>query len=223
MASRASIDRNHCLHSLLRMAVRVATPYRIKGFETVLQPGQVAVSEVELAGVWRCTRKTVGRVLDRMNALGLVSSETNNRTSVHTLRCLSGWITGEGMVRNPFYSRPCGNVPTRNGTENATTLVQSPSPDTDNAAVSCDNADGGFPDPSETEAGVIASQGDFRTYPNFQNGKTGKRENGADGNTQPLAGEAAKDACLPATAILPIGTDGGEGPNAQEESRDVQT
>lgn len=221
LASRASVDRNRCLHSLLRMAVRVATPYHIKGFETVLQPGQVAVSEVELAGIWRCTRKTVGRVLDRMNALGLVSSEANNRTSVHTLLCLSGWITGDGMLRNPFYTRPTPSVSTRNGTENTTALVQSP--DTDNAAVSCDNADGGFPDPSEAEAGVIAAQGDFSIYPNFQNGKTGKREDGADGNNQPLAGESAKDAYLLTTAILPIGTDGGDGPNTQEESRDVQT
>lgn len=223
LASRTSVGRNRCLHSLLRMAVRVATPYRIKGFETVLHPGQVAVSEVELAGIWRCTRKTVGRVLDRMNALRLVSSETNNRTSVHTLLCLSGWITGDGMLRNPFYTRPTPNIPTRNGTENTTALLQSPSPDTYNAAVSCDNADGGFPDPSEAEAGVIAAQGDFPIYPNFQNGKTGKREDGADGNTQPLAGETAKDAYLPTTAILPIGMDGGDGSNAQEERRDVQT
>lgn len=214
LASRTSIDRNRCLHSLLRMAVRVATPYHIKGFQTVLQPGQVAVSEVELAGIWRCTRKTVGRVLDRMNALGLVSSETNNRTSVHTLLCLSGWITGDGMLRNPFYIRPCGNVPTQSGTENTSALVQSLTPDTYNAAVSCDNANGGFPEPSETEAGVIVAQGDFSIYPNFQNGKTERRENRADGDTQPLAGEAIADAYLPTTAILHKDADGGEGPNA---------
>lgn len=118
LARTADIDRMASLHSLMRLAVTVPTPYLMKGFETTLQVGQCAASKVELATLWKCNRKTVARMLAAMNRLGLVRSVSNNRTSVHTLLCLSGWLIDGQMLRNPFYQRPnansAANVDSRN-------------------------------------------------------------------------------------------------------------
>ena len=61
------------------------------------------MSEVELSRLWKCDRKTVSKVLDMMNELGLVSTEQNNRTSIHTLLCVSAWYIDGTKILNPFY------------------------------------------------------------------------------------------------------------------------
>ena len=38
-----------------------------------------------------------------MNELGIVSTMQNNRTSIHTLLCVSAWYVNGQMVVNPYY------------------------------------------------------------------------------------------------------------------------
>ena len=101
--SKYGIDRMKALVSLIGQASTSYHEYKKKGFETYVQIGQVVISEVELSRLWGCDRKTVSRVLDTMNELELVSTEQNNRTSIHTLLCVSAWYVSGQKILNPFY------------------------------------------------------------------------------------------------------------------------
>ena len=101
--SKYGIDRMKALVSLIGQASTSYHEYKKKGFETYVQIGQVVISEVDLSRLWGCDRKTVSRVLDTMNELELVSTEQNNRTSIHTLLCVSAWYIDGQKILNPFY------------------------------------------------------------------------------------------------------------------------
>ena len=98
--------RQKCLYRLMNGAVRTRTAYKIKGIDIVLEVGQVAASDVELAEFLDCNRKTVGKLIDSFNRLGMLTTRTNNRTSVHSLHFLTGWYVGGVLITNPHYIRP---------------------------------------------------------------------------------------------------------------------
>ena len=66
-------------------------------------------STVELAKLWGCDRKTASKVVRLFNEMGILSSEANNRTTVHTIPCLAFWLVKvngeERTIRNPYYVR----------------------------------------------------------------------------------------------------------------------
>ena len=103
--SKYGIDRMKILHRLIEKAVLKETKYAIKGFSTTLQVGQTVLSEVELSSKLGYDKKTVSRVLDKMNQLGIVTSTQSNRTSIHTLKCISAWMLDGNRIDNPFYVR----------------------------------------------------------------------------------------------------------------------
>lgn len=103
---RAAIDRQKCLHRLMTVAVRTKTALRIKGVEIELEVGQAAASDVELAEYMGCNRKTIGKLIDSFNRLGMLTTRTNNRTSVHTLHFLTGWYVDGVLLTNPHYVKP---------------------------------------------------------------------------------------------------------------------
>ena len=104
------MNRYKCLYRLMSEAVRTKTVYKIKGIEIALEVGQVATSDVELAEYLDCNRKTIGKLIDSFNRLGMLTTRTNNRTSVHTLHFLTGWYVGGVLVTNPHYVRPSANT-----------------------------------------------------------------------------------------------------------------
>lgn len=106
LEGRFSALRQKCLYRLMTDAVRTRTAYKIKGIDIVLEVGQVAASDVQLAEFLGCNRKTVGKLIDRFNRLGMLTTRTNNRTSVHTLHFLTGWYVGGVLITNPHYVRP---------------------------------------------------------------------------------------------------------------------
>ena len=101
--SKYGIDRMKALMSLVELASTENRTYEKKGFSANLNVGQLVMSEVELSRLWKCDRKTVSRVLDTMNGLGIVSTTQNNRTSIHTLLCVSAWYINGQMIVNPYY------------------------------------------------------------------------------------------------------------------------
>ena len=103
--SKYGIDRMKILHRLIEEAVLKETNYAIKGFSTTLQVGQVVLSEVDLSNKLGYDKKTISRVLDKMNQLGIVASTQSNRTSIHTLKCISAWMQNGNRIDNPFYVR----------------------------------------------------------------------------------------------------------------------
>ena len=101
--SKYGIDRMKALMSLVERAATADHEYEQKGFTTTVHIGQVVMSEVELSRLWKCDRKTVSKVLDTMNELGLVATKQNNRTSIHTLLCISAWYDEGQKIINPYY------------------------------------------------------------------------------------------------------------------------
>lgn len=103
--SKYGIDRMKILHRLIEAAVLKGTDYAIKEFSTTLQVGQAILSEVDLSCKLGYDKKTISRVLDKMNQLKIVASAQSNRTSVHTLKCISAWMLDGNRIDNPFYVR----------------------------------------------------------------------------------------------------------------------
>lgn len=103
--SKYGIDRMKILHQLIEAAVLKETDYTTKGFSTTLRVGQAVLSEVDLSSKSGYDKKTISRVLDKMNQLEIVASTQNNRTSVYTLKCISAWMQDGNRIDNPFYVR----------------------------------------------------------------------------------------------------------------------
>jgi hypothetical protein len=103
--SKYGIDRMKILNRLIEATVLEQTEYSKKGFATTLQVGQAALSEVELSCKLGYDKKTISRVIDKMNRLGIVASVQSNRTSIHTLKCVSAWMLDGKRIDNPFYVR----------------------------------------------------------------------------------------------------------------------
>lgn len=112
---KAAINRQKCLHRLMTAAVRTKTVLRIKGVEIALKVGQAAASDVELAEYMGCNRKTIGKLINSFNRLGMLTTRTNNRTSVHTLHFLTGWYVDGVLLTNPHYVRPSATAKGQTG------------------------------------------------------------------------------------------------------------
>lgn len=98
-------DRMKCFATFLQMAVKEPTHYEKKEYSVDLTPGQFAISEVELAKLWKCNRKTASKMVDMFHEVGLVSSVPNCRTTVFTVHCVASWYIGDDAIRNTHYSR----------------------------------------------------------------------------------------------------------------------
>ncbi len=98
-------DRMKCFATFLQMAVREPAHYEKKEYSVDLSPGQFAISEVELAKLWKCNRKTASKMVDMFHEMGLVSSVPNYRTTVFTVHCIASWYIDNQVIRNAHYSR----------------------------------------------------------------------------------------------------------------------
>lgn len=115
LEGKFSTHRQKCLYKLMTDAVQVETSYKIKGVEIALEVGEVAASDVELAEYLGCNRKTIGKLVDSFNRLGMLTTRTNNRTSIHTLHFLTGWYVGGVLITNPHYVRPSATAKGQTG------------------------------------------------------------------------------------------------------------
>ena len=98
-------DRMKCFATFLQMAVKETTHYEKKEYSVDLTPGQFAISEVELAKLWKCNRKTASKMVDMFHEMRLVSSIPNCRTTVFTVHCVASWYIDNQVIRNTHYSR----------------------------------------------------------------------------------------------------------------------
>jgi hypothetical protein B2_16663 len=62
-----------------------------------------------------CNRKTVGKLIDSLNRLGMLTTRTNNRTSIHALHFLTGWYVNGVLITNPHYVRPSATAKGQTG------------------------------------------------------------------------------------------------------------
>lgn len=127
--------RAEALTTFVKKAAIEPTHYEKKNFEADLDVGQFVASTVELATLWGCDRKTAAKVVRMFNEMGILTSEANNRTNVHTIHCLAFWLGKDGdderTFKNPHYTRcPVVKVahtsgfPTSNDTANPINAVK---------------------------------------------------------------------------------------------------
>jgi hypothetical protein len=67
----------------------------------VIPAGVVALSELQMSKDLKCGRKTVSKIIKRLNDLGMVHTTKSPITSSHEIRCLMAWDI-DGTIRlNP--------------------------------------------------------------------------------------------------------------------------
>lgn len=99
--------RMKAFDTFLSLAAIEPFRYEKKNFSADLGIGQFAISKVELAELWHCDRKTAQKIIDLFNAVGILTSIANNRTTIHTIHCLAFWFVDgqDAPIKNPNYHR----------------------------------------------------------------------------------------------------------------------
>ena len=105
-SKKYKIDRMECFMSLVELAERETKLVQISKTQPVeILPGQVMVDNTRLAKLWDKDRKTVPKLIEAMEALGISSSQKVGDNRIHTLHAFSGWYVGGRFVKNPFATR----------------------------------------------------------------------------------------------------------------------
>ena len=104
---RQGFHRMTAFDTFVSMASTKPSVYEKTGFSASLSIGQFAISTVELSALWKCDRKTAAKVVELFNQVGILSTERNNRTSIHTILCIAFWYVDgiKEAIKNPFYNR----------------------------------------------------------------------------------------------------------------------
>ena len=63
------------------------------------------VDNTQLAKFWDKDRKTVPKLIEAMEALGISSSQKVGDNRIHTLHAFSGWYVDGRFIKNPFATR----------------------------------------------------------------------------------------------------------------------
>ena len=102
-SKKYKIDRMECFMSLVDLAEPVPKLVQISKTKQVeILAGQVMVDNTQLAKLWDKDRKTVPKLLDAMEAVGIFSSQEVEDNRIYTLHCLSGWYVDAKFVSNTF-------------------------------------------------------------------------------------------------------------------------
>ena len=105
-SKKYKIDRMECFMSLVELAERETKLVQISKVQQVeILPGQVMVDNTQLAKLWDKDRKTVPKLIEAMEALGISSSQKVGDNRIHTLHAFSGWYVDGRFVKNPFATR----------------------------------------------------------------------------------------------------------------------
>ena len=105
-SKKYKIDRMECFMSLVELAERETKLVQISKTQQVeILPGQVMVDNTQLAKIWDKDRKTVPKLIEAMEALGISSSQKVGDNRIHTLHAFSGWYVDGMFVKNPFATR----------------------------------------------------------------------------------------------------------------------
>ncbi len=100
------IDRMECFMSLVELAARETKQVPIsKSQQVEILPGQIMIDNTELARLWDKDRKTVPKILDAMESLGISSSQKVGDNRIHTLHALSGWYVDGCFIKTQFATR----------------------------------------------------------------------------------------------------------------------
>ena len=162
------IDRMDCFMSLVTLAARETKLVQISKTQQVeILLGQVMVENTQLAKLWNKDRKTVPKLIEAMEALGISSSQKVGDNRIYTLHALSGWYVDGRFVKNPFATR-------RNADGTAIVTAEVPParvftievPDDRNKGA--EGSDSGFYNSQVTSVGVVPSADGHVFHPSLQ-------------------------------------------------------
>ena len=109
-SKKYKIDRMECFMSLVELADRETKQVPIsKSQQVEILPGQIMIDNTELAKLWNKDRKTVPKILDAMESLGISSSQKVGDNRIHTLHAFSGWYVDGCFIKTPFATRRNAN------------------------------------------------------------------------------------------------------------------
>ena len=102
-SKKYKIDRMECFVSLVVLAERKTKLVQLSKTQQVeILPGQVMIDNTQLAKLWDKDRKTVPKIIEAMEALGISSSQKVGENRIHTIHSLSGWYIDGHFVFNDF-------------------------------------------------------------------------------------------------------------------------
>ena len=102
-SKKYKIDRMECFMSLVELAERDTKLVSISKTQQVeILRGQVMVDNTQLAKLWNKDRKTVPKIIEAMESLGISSSQKVGENRIHTLHSLSGWYVNGKFYGNSF-------------------------------------------------------------------------------------------------------------------------
>lgn len=105
-SKKYKIDRMECFMSLVTLAERETKLVQVSKTQQVeILAGQFMVDNTQLAAMWSKDRKTVPKLLEAMEALGISSSQKVGEYRVHTLHSLAGWYVDGRYQKNPLSSK----------------------------------------------------------------------------------------------------------------------
>ena len=109
-SKKYKIDRMECFLSLVELAERETKLVQISKTQQVeILPGQIMIDNTELARLWDKDRKTVPKILDAMEFLGISSSQKVGDNRIHTLHALSGWYVDGCFIKTQFATKRNAN------------------------------------------------------------------------------------------------------------------
>ena len=167
-SKKYKIDRMECFMSLVELAERETKLVQISKTQQVeILPGQVMVDNTQLAKLWDKDRKTVPKLIEAMEALGISSSQKVGDNRIHTLHAFSGWYVDGMFVKNPFATR-------RNA--DGTSIVTAEVPPAkvitievpDDRNKGAEGSDSGFYNSQVTSVGVVPSADGHVFHPSLQ-------------------------------------------------------
>ena len=228
-SKKYKIDRMECFMSLVKLAERETKLVQISKVQQVeILPGQVMIDNTQLAKLWNKDRKTVPKIREAMEALGISSSQKVGENRIHTLHSLSGWYVDGEFVGNKF-------ALIRNTDHTAIIYADVPPARviTTEVADDCNkDAEGSDSDSDKSHVGnvgVISSSESHVSHPSPQSNDSG---NAGKSDTDAASSDSAHDNNSPQSADIPsshVEADGSQNegkrngePSAQQEGQPPQ-
>ena len=102
-SKKYKIDRMECFMSLVILAERETKLVQVSKTQQIeILRGQLMIDNTQLAKLWDKDRKTVPKILEAMESLGISSSQKVGENRIHTLHSLSGWYVDGHLVGNDY-------------------------------------------------------------------------------------------------------------------------
>ena len=106
-SKKYKIDRMECFMTLAERTAVQDVQIDISDHRQVeISKGQLLITDVELAHLWKVDRKTVSKLIRQMEDLKILSSTKVAEVTVYSLHVLSGWYVDGIFHRNDFYLKP---------------------------------------------------------------------------------------------------------------------